>query len=681
MGFFDWLLGRKPTRREPENPACGPAAEDLPSFPMPGTPGRSKPPRPKDVRPVGEGSPLVAFTSGKALVLMDVDAFEYTYGDADGPDPAQRDLDEVMEKVTRVFVLEGAMLRGRAMGGPILVDSHDAGAIRELAACLWIVEDPSTFGHCGCLGGPTIELYAGPEHLATIGLQHGHAIRWERWHHDARLQSGECLTRWLHGRGVDPARLEAIYHRGNNFLFGEPDDPSGRRDDVRKLCLQAQEEAGAERLDEAATLCTRAIGLDPDQAEPYALRGEIRRQQGRIVEAGQDCSAAIDRGLRHPGIYHIRAIARDQAGELEEAAADCSMALHLDPGLAAGYNSRGLILVQLDRHDEALADFDEAIRLAPAWALPHLHRAGLRRSLGQLEPALDDYDRAVELAKGASPEAAHAEENPMLALAYCHRGDARFDGFLEEEAEADFAEARGIHPPTAAAFLSDMWMRRGLFARAVGEFTALVELHPEDARGYIGRGQAREQLGDLEEADGDYSEAIRLQPEGGLGLVLRASIRHRQGRIDDALADLSEHLRQHPDDWMALLFRASLHRERKDWGAAADDLNAAHRAAPESPPVCNNLAWMLATCPEAGFRDGPRAVSLARRACEATDWKHPYYLGTLGAALAEVGDFDEAARWQSEALALYPAEEKPAGEARLELYRAGQPYREWPALR
>jgi tetratricopeptide (TPR) repeat protein len=356
--------------------------------------------------------------------------------------------------------------------------------------------------------------------------------------------------------------------------------------------------------------------------------------------------------------------------------ADCSMALHLDPGFAPGYNSRGLLLGRLDRCDEALADFDEAIRLAPGWPLPHLHRAGLRRSLGQLGPALDDYDRAVELAKGASPEARDAAEDPMLALAYCYRGDGRFDQFLEEEAEADFDEARRIDRPMAAAFLSDMWMRRGQFARAVDEFTAMVELHPEDARGYIGRGQARERLGDLEEAAADYSEAIRLQPEGGPGPILRASIRHRQGRMDDALADLAEHLRRHSDDASAFLFRASLHRERQDWGAAADDLNAAHRAAPESPPVCNNLAWMLATCPEAGFRDGPRAVALARRACEATDWKHPYYLGTLGAALAEVGNFNEAAHWQAEALPLYPAEEKPAGEARLELYLAGQPYRE-----
>ena len=124
MGFFDWLLGRKPTHREPHNPPYGPSAGDLTSFPMPGTEGRSKPPRPVDVRPLGEGSPLVSFTSDKALMIMDVDTFEYTYGDAYNPDPAQQDLDEVTNKVTRVCVLEGAMLRGRAMGGPVLVDSR-----------------------------------------------------------------------------------------------------------------------------------------------------------------------------------------------------------------------------------------------------------------------------------------------------------------------------------------------------------------------------------------------------------------------------------------------------------------------------------------------------------------------------------------------------------------------------
>src|SRR5262249_22141609 len=153
----------------------------------------------------------------------------------------------------------------------------------------------------------------------------------------------------------------------------------------------------------------------------------------------------------------------------------------------------------------------------------------------------------------------------------------------------------------------------------------------------------------------------------------RARVRHRQGRTDDALTDLSEHLRLHPNDAMAYLFRSGLHKERKAVAAALQDLNAAHRVAPDDPQVCNNLARMLATCTDAPLRDGPRAVALARQACRATEWKHPFCLGTLGAALAATGAFDEAIRWQTEALALYPESEQAAGRERLKLYRDGQP--------
>jgi hypothetical protein len=61
---------------------------------------------------------------------------------------------------------------------------------------------------------------------------------------------------------------------------------------------------------------------------------------------------------------------------------------------------------------------------------------------------------------------------------------------------------------------------------------------------------------------------------------------------------------------------------------------------------------------------GERLVVGGMGVCEAADWKHRYYMGTLGAALAGVGEFDEAARWQTEALPLYSGKEKPAGQAR-----------------
>jgi tetratricopeptide (TPR) repeat protein len=558
----------------------------------------------------------------------------------------------------------------------VLLDTRDAAAIRDLAGCLQIVEDPRTFDHCACLGGPTLELYAGPEHVATIGLQHGRAIRWQQWYHDARLQDGDRFTRWLHHHGIDPGRLEAIYKRGNNFLMVEPSAASGRKAEALQVCSQAHERALAGQLAEARQLCTRALELDPEQPEVYALRGQVHYHSGFLQEAGADCCAAIDRGLRYAEVYVIRALALDGVGRQEEAIADCSMALHLNPDHAEAYNSRGLIRGRLGRCDEALKDFSEAIRLAPDWIMPYVHRAQLARGRGQLKAAMADYDRAVELVEKPSPDRPGAAGDPGVALLYCSRGDALYDQFREDEADADFAAARRHHPAAAAGNLGDMWLRRGNFARALSAFADLVELCPQHAQGYRGRGVVHEVQGDLEEAAEDYSTAIRLQPDGGGCYVLRAQVRHRQGRVDDALTDLSEHLQRHPDDPMALLFRASLHRERQAWPAALADLNAAHRAAPDNPQVCNNLAWMLATCPDAHLRDGARAVALARQACQATNWQHPLCLGTLGAALAETGAFDEAIRWQTKALDLYPEEEKPTGLARLELYQAGQPYHE-----
>jgi len=60
------------------------------------------------------------------------------------------------------------------------------------------------------------------------------------------------------------------------------------------------------------------------------------------------------------------------------------------------------------------------------------------------------------------------------------------------------------------------------------------------------------------------------------------------------------------------------------------------------PDQLNNLAWQLATSPQANIRNGARAIDLARHACELTDWQQTILIGTLGAAYAEAGQFDDA---------------------------------------
>jgi len=94
----------------------------------------------------------------------------------------------------------------------------------------------------------------------------------------------------------------------------------------------------------------------------------------------------------------------------------------------------------------------------------------------------------------------------------------------------------------------------------------------------------------------------------------------------------------------------------------------------------NNLAWLLATHPDEKIRNGPRAVEMAKRACELTKWTQPFLIGTLAAAYAEAGQFGDAVAMGEKARDLARANKldevaKKNGEL-LELYRAGKPLRE-----
>jgi tetratricopeptide (TPR) repeat protein len=64
----------------------------------------------------------------------------------------------------------------------------------------------------------------------------------------------------------------------------------------------------------------------------------------------------------------------------------------------------------------------------------------------------------------------------------------------------------------------------------------------------------------------------------------------------------------------------------------------------------NGRALILATCPNASFRNANQAIADAKRACELSDWRLPNCIGTLAAAYAEAGDWDSAIRFQQQAI-------------------------------
>ncbi len=129
---------------------------------------------------------------------------------------------------------------------------------------------------------------------------------------------------------------------------------------------------------------------------------------------------------------------------------------------------------------------------------------------------------------------------------------------------------------------------------------------------------------------------------------------------------------------IACHIRGAAHKALCDYARAKTDFEESLRADPNSLMAMNNLAWLLATCPQDWVRDGATALRLATQACEISHWQKPNCLGTLGAALAETGRFPEAVKMQMRALQSPEYQKRHGDKARerLLLYGEGRGYRE-----
>jgi tetratricopeptide (TPR) repeat protein len=103
---------------------------------------------------------------------------------------------------------------------------------------------------------------------------------------------------------------------------------------------------------------------------------------------------------------------------------------------------------------------------------------------------------------------------------------------------------------------------------------------------------------------------------------------------------------------------------------------------PGSPEILNSMAWLLATNEPGQGGDPARAVQLAEAARELAGPENPAMLDTLAAAYAAASRFPEAVATAAKAAELAESSGQAALaariRARLQLYRANQPYRAAP---
>jgi tetratricopeptide (TPR) repeat protein len=447
---------------------------------------------------------------------------------------------------------------------------------------------------------------------------------------------------------------------------------------------EAQLELG--KLDEAEQSYQQVVVAAPYLAAGYAGRGRVAYARGEYERAIEDLDRALELQPAATSLHHRLGMAYRQAGRLDEARDHLSKntGVYLefpDPLIQeAGsllqstqvYFNTGIIEVRQGNFDEAVRLFQLALEEQPDDALAAYNLGLALLKKGARQEGIEWLARSVEM----DPDFRNGHFNLAMMLAE----DGQWPQVVEH-----LRQAHRIDPEDRIAHLelATALTRVGRAQEAIAELRALLELHPRDPEALLNlgillagsgremeaiealqrlievggdpqvRGAAHGELGRLLEARGagaaalaEYQAAVELAPESVETQAALASALGRTGRFAEAAEHYAAVVRLAPKRVDGHFGRAmALMLAGLDTEASAA-LEKALEIHPQNVAVAHALARLLATSPDAGVRDGDRALGMAEAVFNAD--RTLEHGETLAMALAEVGRFEEAQELQAQ---------------------------------
>ena len=215
---------------------------------------------------------------------------------------------------------------------------------------------------------------------------------------------------------------------------------------------------------------------------------------------------------------------------------------------------------------------------------------------------------------------------------------------------------------------------------SVSLFEHTVEVTADNPGAQFALGIGLEKQGQVRRAMVHYRAAIDILPSYTEAHFNIGHLFREEGDWQRAAEEFRITLRYKPRDLKFLLNLAGVMLEGGQTWEAVQRFEESLEVDPDSTEALNNLAWILAANCDPAIRNGARAVGYAERACQLTQFKKTTFVGTLAAAYAEAGRFENAVAIAEKACAL-AAQNGEQGlleknRQLLELYRAGKPYHE-----
>lgn len=208
--------------------------------------------------------------------------------------------------------------------------------------------------------------------------------------------------------------------------------------------------------------------------------------------------------------------------------------------------------------------------------------------------------------------------------------------------------------------------------KAIKGLSEAIPLNPVRAQIYARRGIAWREKKHYDNAMRDFDKAICLDPGNALYYFFRGLAWMDDKDDDDqAILDFHEAICLDPENPVYYYRRGLAWMANCEFDKAIMDFEKVILLDPNDATIYCRIASLLAIFPDGMIRDSMRAIQIATRACELTDWKSGEELDTLAECCARAGQFDEAVRYQMKALQApdYRGSIGDEFHQRLELYK------------
>jgi tetratricopeptide (TPR) repeat protein len=409
----------------------------------------------------------------------------------------------------------------------------------------------------------------------------------------------------------------------------------------------------AEYYDAAQSCLANAQTLAPNEMRwPYYL-GHVFRLKNDPTRAATGFEQALAVQADHVPTLVWLGEMRLSLNQPEAAEAVLLRAHSLQPKSAAIAYGRGRAALAMKEYASAVRYFEEALMLQPVATRIHYPLAMAYRALGQQDRAEAHLRRRgdgdVPVADPLLVEVTGLLQN---AAAYEARGSQALESKQWSEAVAQLSKAVELAPDNAFTRLNlgtALYMQ-GNADGALAQYREALRVSPTFAQAHFVIGAVLESRGRDAEAIDAFSRAVSNDPTNLEARSSLADALRRNGRIEESLKQYAEILRLNPTASQASFGYAMGLVRLGRYQEARNRLDAGVKAFPGQLGFPHALARLLAAAPDDRVRDGARASLLI--AALLKNQRTLALTETMAMVQAELGRFDDAVRWQRDAIDL-----------------------------